>query len=218
MRNRTMSETDHRTPGGTRKRLTKHRPRNASTVSFFECLFYFDNKKWLIQGDETSTGGERERHAAFMWSNERRVDDVVLGFFYKPHTLTLLALVIAALVYLAFTRYFEFWNWQNCDFIPATTRRQRRTFGAVARQCFSSFWRPAFSFFRMVRLSFSLIKLINHHRSLHPSTSCILACRVWFIDNLLDRARFHLLSIVCRRQGRLQMVGSRWVGTVGVRG
>nr|CAG4642487.1 EOG090X05CZ [Evadne anonyx] len=36
--------------------------------------------------------------------NERPVDDISLNFFYKPHTITLLSLCTAALLYSAFTR------------------------------------------------------------------------------------------------------------------
>lgn len=36
--------------------------------------------------------------------NERPVDDISIEFFYKPHTITLLALSIAAVVYKAFVR------------------------------------------------------------------------------------------------------------------
>lgn len=40
----------------------------------------------------------------FYTINERPVDDISLEFFYKPHTLTLLAVSIAVVVYVAFTR------------------------------------------------------------------------------------------------------------------
>uniref|UniRef100_A0A915JQL8 Phosphatidylserine synthase n=1 Tax=Romanomermis culicivorax TaxID=13658 RepID=A0A915JQL8_ROMCU len=43
-----------------------------------------------------------ERH--FQDINERPVDDISLEFFYKPHTLTLLACSILGILYLAFTR------------------------------------------------------------------------------------------------------------------
>ena len=36
--------------------------------------------------------------------NERPVDDISLEFFYKPHTLSLLAVFIAGVIYVAFTR------------------------------------------------------------------------------------------------------------------
>lgn len=40
----------------------------------------------------------------FYTINERPVDDVSLEFFYKPHTLTLLAVSIIGVLYVAFTR------------------------------------------------------------------------------------------------------------------
>lgn len=36
--------------------------------------------------------------------NEKRVDDINLDIFYKPHTITLLAVSIAAVIYSAFVR------------------------------------------------------------------------------------------------------------------
>lgn len=41
---------------------------------------------------------------AFYTINERPVDDISLEFFYKPHTLTLLAVSILGVLYMAFTR------------------------------------------------------------------------------------------------------------------
>lgn len=40
----------------------------------------------------------------FMVVNERPVDDISLDFFYKPHTITLLAVSILAVMYFAFVR------------------------------------------------------------------------------------------------------------------
>lgn len=42
---------------------------------------------------------------AFGYINERPVDDISLEFFYKPHTITLLAVSIALVIYTAFVRY-----------------------------------------------------------------------------------------------------------------
>lgn len=42
---------------------------------------------------------------AFSSINERPVDDISLEFFYKPHTITLLAVSIASVIYTAFVRY-----------------------------------------------------------------------------------------------------------------
>lgn len=41
---------------------------------------------------------------SFSAVNERPVDDISLQFFYKPHTITLLAVSIAAVIYFAFVR------------------------------------------------------------------------------------------------------------------
>lgn len=41
---------------------------------------------------------------AFSSINERPVDDISLEFFYKPHTITLLAVSIASVIYTAFVR------------------------------------------------------------------------------------------------------------------
>ncbi|PSN46293.1 Phosphatidylserine synthase 1 [Blattella germanica] len=41
---------------------------------------------------------------SFYSINERAVDDISIEFFYKPHTITLLAVSIAAVIYSAFTR------------------------------------------------------------------------------------------------------------------
>lgn len=40
----------------------------------------------------------------FISVNERPVDDISLDFFYKPHTVTLLAVSIIAVMYFAFVR------------------------------------------------------------------------------------------------------------------
>lgn len=40
----------------------------------------------------------------FRFINEKGVDDISLEVFYKPHTITLLTVSIAGLLYVAFTR------------------------------------------------------------------------------------------------------------------
>lgn len=40
----------------------------------------------------------------FLVVNERPVDDISLDFFYKPHTITLLAVSVLAVMYFAFVR------------------------------------------------------------------------------------------------------------------
>lgn len=47
---------------------------------------------------------QAERKEAFERVNEKPVDEISLEFFYKPHTITLLAVSIAGLMYFAFTR------------------------------------------------------------------------------------------------------------------
>lgn len=41
----------------------------------------------------------------FISVNERPVDDISLDLFYKPHTVTLLAVSIISVMYFAFVRY-----------------------------------------------------------------------------------------------------------------
>ena len=45
-----------------------------------------------------------EYQNTYMYMNERPVDDISLEFFYKPHTLTVLAVSIFAVMYFAFVR------------------------------------------------------------------------------------------------------------------
>lgn len=44
------------------------------------------------------------RYDPFISVNERPVDDISLEFFYKPHTVTLLAVSIISMMYFAFVR------------------------------------------------------------------------------------------------------------------
>ncbi|CAH1105136.1 unnamed protein product [Psylliodes chrysocephalus] len=46
----------------------------------------------------------RLRHDSFSTINEKPVDDISLQFFYNPHTISLLLISIAALIYFAFVR------------------------------------------------------------------------------------------------------------------
>ncbi|XP_026323292.1 phosphatidylserine synthase 1 [Hyposmocoma kahamanoa] len=52
----------------------------------------------------TTTVPSNEYMDAFSSINERPVDDISLEFFYKPHTITLLAVSIASVIYTAFVR------------------------------------------------------------------------------------------------------------------
>ena len=54
----------------------------------------------------SSTMLSNEYTVAFSSINERPVDDISLEFFYKPHTITLLAVSIASVIYTAFVRYY----------------------------------------------------------------------------------------------------------------
>lgn len=51
---------------------------------------------------ETETDGIRSD--PFISVNERPVDDISLDFFYRPHTVTLLAVSIISVMYFAFVR------------------------------------------------------------------------------------------------------------------
>ncbi|GJQ70447.1 hypothetical protein Trydic_g22865 [Trypoxylus dichotomus] len=46
----------------------------------------------------------RKRVDSFATINEKPVDDISLDFFYKPHTITLLAASIGVVIYTAFVR------------------------------------------------------------------------------------------------------------------
>lgn len=54
----------------------------------------------------------------FVIVNEHPVDDISLNFFYKPHTITLLAVSVLAVMYFAFVRYVNhfqtFYNFNLC--------------------------------------------------------------------------------------------------------
>ena len=52
-------------------------------------------------GPETRSGSPTD---PFVSINERPVDDISLDFFYEPHTLTLLAVSIISVMYVAFVR------------------------------------------------------------------------------------------------------------------
>lgn len=51
-----------------------------------------------------SVHNAEERREAFERLNEKPVDDISLELFYKPHTITLLAVSIIAVMYFAFVR------------------------------------------------------------------------------------------------------------------
>lgn len=60
----------------------------------------------LSDNDENRTTGKRSISPTdpFISINERPVDDISLDFFYKPHTVTLLAVSIISVMYFAFVR------------------------------------------------------------------------------------------------------------------
>lgn len=62
-----------------------------------------DTKERTMSGSST-TLYNNEYMDAFSSINERPVDDISLEFFYKPHTITLLAVSIASVIYTAFVR------------------------------------------------------------------------------------------------------------------
>lgn len=51
-----------------------------------------------------SGNSENTNEDTFTTMNERPVDDISLEFFYKPHTVTLLAVSIISVMYFAFVR------------------------------------------------------------------------------------------------------------------
>lgn len=51
-----------------------------------------------------TSSSKRTRLDSFSTINEKPVDDISLEFFYKPHSITLLAASIGLLIYTAFTR------------------------------------------------------------------------------------------------------------------
>ncbi|PZC78808.1 phosphatidylserine synthase [Helicoverpa armigera] len=61
-----------------------------------------DTKERTMSGSSTMLCNDYT--AAFSSINERPVDDISLEFFYKPHTITLLAVSIASVIYTAFVR------------------------------------------------------------------------------------------------------------------
>ncbi|XP_022820606.1 phosphatidylserine synthase 1 [Spodoptera litura] len=61
-----------------------------------------DTKERTMSGSSTMLSNDYT--AAFSSINERPVDDISLEFFYKPHTITLLAVSIASVIYTAFVR------------------------------------------------------------------------------------------------------------------
>lgn len=62
-----------------------------------------DTKERTMSGSSTMLCNS-EYMDAFSSINERPVDDISLEFFYKPHTITLLAVSIASVIYTAFVR------------------------------------------------------------------------------------------------------------------
>lgn len=53
---------------------------------------------------QQSAGRDPTTINEFKYINERPVDDISLNFFYKPHTITLLAVSIFGVMYFAFVR------------------------------------------------------------------------------------------------------------------
>lgn len=59
----------------------------------------------LHAGDAGTEKRSRSPTDPFITVNERPVDDISLDLFYKPHTVTLLAVSIISVMYFAFVRY-----------------------------------------------------------------------------------------------------------------
>ena len=64
------------------------------------------NKDTGTTNTQESNEGHKLRPGTDSFSNinEKPVDDISIEFFYKPHTITLLLLSIAAVIYFAFVR------------------------------------------------------------------------------------------------------------------
>lgn len=63
-----------------------------------------ETKERSPSGTSAELSNEYNIKDAFSSINERPVDDISLEFFYKPHTITLLAVSIASVIYTAFVR------------------------------------------------------------------------------------------------------------------
>lgn len=61
-------------------------------------------KKRSVYKTPSSDDGEPSSCDTFVTMNERPVDDISLEFFYKPHTITLLAVSFISVMYFAFVR------------------------------------------------------------------------------------------------------------------
>lgn len=57
-----------------------------------------------IKRNDNGKRRKEEIAQTFVIVNERPVDDISLDFFYKPHTITLLAVSVLAVMYFAFVR------------------------------------------------------------------------------------------------------------------
>lgn len=58
----------------------------------------------MAEMDSNSENVAAKRKFAFERMNERPVDEINLDFFYKPHTISLLAVSIIGVMYFAFIR------------------------------------------------------------------------------------------------------------------
>ena len=57
-----------------------------------------------MSGDNRRVKVSSSRIIDYRSLNEQQVEDITLDFFYKPHTLTLLSVLLLALLYTACTR------------------------------------------------------------------------------------------------------------------
>lgn len=57
-----------------------------------------------MENSPEPTGLSRVRYDSFNTINEKPVDDISLEIFYKPHTITALAVAIGITIYFAFVR------------------------------------------------------------------------------------------------------------------
>lgn len=148
-----------------------------------------------VTSDENVSFGDGERcHPisrspdAFAEINERRVEDVCLTVFYRPHTITLLLSFIVLLIYFAFTRddaHLEdnIWSGLRCVFF---------FFMIISVLAFPNgpFTRPHPAIWRMV-FGLSVIYLMFLITALFQNFETLRKVQYWFFPDLIE---FHIDS------------------------
>ncbi len=90
-------------PSGRKKKPTGSRPVSEPVKSVKKDPGIGSERRRRKDGRRRSGSSDEDHSDHFQIVNERAVEDIKLDFFYKPHTLTLLLLVIAFMFYTAFT-------------------------------------------------------------------------------------------------------------------